>query len=145
MRKALFAPSSRRFGEVAGLLLAGSIIAPTFAAAANPCTGVAVAITDARKHEYASLVAKALNGKVKPSQVKLYSVMEGELWSAVYVSTPETDDGVLFFEGANGNKQFKDVWGGWADPSDKPELIRWAKKLGAPDTLARCFAQTVTE
>ena len=33
----------------------------------------------------------------------------------------------------------------YAPPSEKPELASWAKKLGAPQDLAKCFAETVTE
>jgi hypothetical protein len=56
-----------------------------------------------------------------------------------------SDDGVMFFQTVNGKKQFRDVWGGYADPSEKPELVSWAKKLGAPQGLADCFADAVTE
>jgi hypothetical protein len=44
-----------------------------------------------------------------------------------------------------GKKQFRDVWGGYAEPSEKPELVSWAKKLGAPQNPANCFAEAVTE
>lgn len=113
--------------------------------AADPCSGVEQKLTDANKREYAELVAKSLNAKVAPSQVKISNLLESESWSAVYASTPVSDDGVLFFQTVNGAKRFKDVWGGFADASERPELIDWAKKLGAPDNLARCFAQIVTE
>lgn len=114
------------------------------AVAAQPCAGVDTNLTDPVKREYAAMVAKAVGKGVKPSQVKLSRVMQSGNWSAVYASTPQTDDGMLFFETVDGRKQFKDVWGGWADPSERPELVAWAKKLGAPDRLAKCFARTVT-
>jgi hypothetical protein len=114
-------------------------------AAKNDCDGVKVEVTQARKQEYAPLVAAAMQSKVKPTQVKFTAIMESGNWSAAYVSTPASDDGVMFFQTANGKKQFRDVWGGYAQPSEKPELVSWAKKLGAPQDLAKCFAEVVTQ
>lgn len=114
-------------------------------AASNACDGVKVEATKARKQEYAPLVVSAMEAKIKPSQVEFTAIMESGDWSAAYISTPASDDGVMFFQVVNGKKRFRDVWGGWADPSEKPELVSWARKLGAPADLARCFAETVTE
>jgi hypothetical protein len=133
-----------RYPHMFGLTLASLAGATNYAGAANSCVDVSVEITEARKHEYAPLVVKAIGGKAKASQVKFHSVLESGPWSAVYIGTPATDDAVLFFESINGRTQFKELWGGWADPSERPELIKWAKDLGAPDKLARCFAETVT-
>jgi uncharacterized protein YecT (DUF1311 family) len=114
-------------------------------AASNACDGVKVEVTKARKEEYAPLVASATTSKVKPAQMKFFAILEGGNWSAAYVSTPVADDGMMFFQTVNGKKQFRDVWGGYAEPSEKPELLSWAMKLGAPQDLAKCFAETVTE
>jgi len=112
-------------------------------AASSACDGVDTALTDARKHEYAGLVAAAVDHKVKPSAVDISKFMESGAWSAVYASTPIADDGVVFFQAVSGRKRFKDVWGGYADPEDRPDLIKWAKALGAPENLAKCFAHAV--
>ena len=114
-------------------------------AATNVCDGIKVDVTTARKQEYAPLVAAAMDNKVKPAQVKFEAILESGNWSAASISTPVADDGMMFFQTVNRKKRFRDVWGGVADPSEKPELVSWAKKLGAPEALARCFAQTVTE
>lgn len=115
-------------------------------AANSACDGIKVEVTKARKQEYAPLVASALDNKVKPARVKFITIMENGSWSAAYVSTPVSDDdGVMFFQTVDGKKQFRDVWGGYAEPSEKPELVSWAKKLGAPQDLAECFADEVTE
>lgn len=116
----------------------------TGARAAQPCDGVDTNLSPQRKQEYAALVTKAMTAKIKPSAVKILNYMEAGSWSAVYASTPASDDGVFFFQDANNRKKFKDVWGGWADPSEKSELIEWAKKLGAPRELSACFAEVVT-
>lgn len=122
----------------------GTMLTPALAAK-SACDSVKVDITKARKAEYAALVASAMEKKIKPAQVKFSKIMESGKWGAVYVSTPESDDGVMFFQTVNGKKRFREVWGGWADPSERPELTAWAKKLGAPTALAKCFAETVTE
>lgn len=136
----------RTTAAIALVGLAGLTMASTSAfAAGNACDGVKVEVTKARKQEYAPLVAAAMDHKFKPAQVGFNSIMESGDWSAAYVSTPISDDGVMFFQATNGKKRFRDVWGGWADPSEQPELVTWARKLGAPADLARCFAETVTE
>jgi hypothetical protein len=136
----------RRSTKIVAICLTGLGIALTPAfAAKKDCDGVKVEVTNARKQEYGSLVASATNSKVKPAQVKFNTIMESGNWSAAYVSTPVSDDGVMFFQTVNGKKQFRDVWGGYAQASEKPELVSWAKKLGAPQDLAKCFAEAVTE
>ena len=136
----------RRPAEIAVIALTGLGIALTSAfAAKHDCDGVKVEVTKAREHEYAPLVASAMDNRVKSAQVEFSTIMESGNWSAAYVSTPVSDDGVMFFQTVNGKKQFRDVWGGYAEPSEKPELVSWAKKLGAPQNLAACFAETVTE
>ncbi|WP_353645196.1 hypothetical protein [Mesorhizobium sp. WSM2239] len=134
----------RRAKIVMSLAGLGIALTPAFAAK-NDCDGVKVEMTKARKQEYAPLVASAMDNKIKPAQVKFSAIMENGDWSAAYVSTPVSDDGVMFFQTVNGKKRFREVWGGWADPSEKPELVAWAKKLGAPSGLAKCFAEIVTE
>lgn len=128
---------------VIGLAGLGLTLTPAFAAN-MACDPIKVEMTKVRKQAYGSLVVSAMNNKIKPAQVKFSTIMESGNWSAVYVSTPISDDGMMFFQTVNGKKQFRDVWGGYAEPSEKPELIAWAKKLGAPEILARCFAETVT-
>ena len=136
----------RRPAKLVMISLAGLGITLTSAfAAKHDCGGVKVDVTTARKQEYAALVVSAMENKFKPSRAKFITIMESGNWSAAYVSTPVSDDGVMFFQTVNGKKQFRDVWGGYAEPSEKPELVSWAKKLGAPQNLAACFAETVTE
>ena len=116
----------------------GSGTAPAFAAD-HACDGVKVEATKARKQEYAHLVVSAMDNKFKPARAKFITIMESGDWSAAYVSTPVSDDGVMFFQTVNGRKQFRNVWGGYAEPSEKPQLVSWAKKLGAPQDLAKCL------
>ncbi|MER8771387.1 hypothetical protein NKH63_21970 [Mesorhizobium sp. M0960] len=112
-----------RCAKIVMIGLMGLGMTLTFAFAANgACDGVKVDVTKARKQEYAPLVASALDNKVKPARVKFITIMENGNWSAAYVSTPVSDDGVMFFQTVDGKKQFRDVWGGYADPS---ENLNW--------------------
>ncbi|WP_175769807.1 hypothetical protein [Burkholderia cenocepacia] len=104
------------------------------------CDGVDTALTDARRVEYAALVAKALAPTVRAGQVEIRHVFQDGTWSAVEAATPVSDIGVFFFDASGGAKRFKDVWGGLADASERPQLVGWASKLGVPARLAQCFA-----
>lgn len=127
------------------VVLLVALLAPSAAATSTaPCTGVDTSLTEDRKQQYAQLVAAAVGKGVEPEQVVISKYMQSGIWSAVYASTPETDDGVLFFEATGGQPRFKDVWGGMADASAMPRLIAWATNIGAPEALAQCFAETVT-
>ncbi|WP_048648845.1 hypothetical protein [Nitratireductor soli] len=116
-------------------------------AGASPlkCDGVDTQLTKERRAEYTGLVAQALEMKPKVANVEIDKFMQSGAWSAVYASTAVSDDGVLFFETVGGKKQFKDVWGGIADPSERKELIDWAKDLGSPENLAKCFAHMIVD
>ncbi len=114
------------------------------ARAEPPCTGVAADLSAAQKADYATLVAEVVGHGVKPSEIVLYRYLRSGDWSAVHAGTPRTDPGVLFFQEVDGHKRFKEAWGGWASPSDQPALAKWARRLGAPTDLARCFAYVVT-
>lgn len=114
------------------------------ALAGERCEGVDQTLTAALKQEYARLVAADIRGKVKPSDIKVLAFMREAPWSVAYVSTPVSDDGYFFFKEEQGAKRAKDVWGGMAEASERPELIQWATKLGAPEKLARCFALHAT-
>ena len=138
----------------AAQLIASALVAAIFsgsgASAVSPkspqraCNGVDTSLFAARKQEYAELVVKAITVKIKASSVTIHDFMADDAWSAVYASTPVSEDGVFFFQNVGHQKQFKDVWGGWAEPSDTPDLIKWARNLGAPASLAACFAAVVT-
>lgn len=108
------------------------------------CDGVDTSLSLSRKQNYAALMAGAVTTTVKPSEVKIHNFIGDGAWSAVYASTPVAEDGFFFFEDIAGRPQFKEVWGGWADRSEKPQLIEWARKLGVPKSLAACFADVVT-
>jgi hypothetical protein len=106
------------------------------------CAGVDTRLSPSRAQEFTGPVAAAAGERVKPSQVKIVKFLTSGSWSAVYASTPAADDGYFFFQQVDGKKQFRDVWGGMAQPSERPDLIAWAKKIGAPESLAACFADT---
>ncbi|WMT91964.1 hypothetical protein [Pelagibacterium sp. H642] len=109
--------------------------------AQESCVSLDTALTAVRAQEYAPLISQAAEGST-PEQVEFLSFMESGSWSAVYAATPVADPGYFFFEDVEGEKQFKDVWGGVATRSERPELVAWAEELGAPSDLAACFAES---
>ena len=126
--------------QLAAALVVGLLSLPAAPARAAPCPGVDQSLTAARKQEYARLVADDLRGDVQPRRIKVLAFMGQAPWSVAYVSTPVSDNGYFFFEETRRAKRFKDVWGGMAEPSERPQIAAWARKLGAPKQLAQCFA-----
>ncbi|MCJ8151777.1 hypothetical protein [Shinella sedimenti] len=114
-----------------------------FATAADPCAGVDRSLTKQNKAEYAMLIAKSLDRKVKPASVEIDAALRYETWAVIYASTPVGDPGYFFFDSSSGAPVFKDVWGGMADDGDGPVLIKWARKLGANKEIASCFSHVV--
>lgn len=113
----------------------------------DACLGVDTELTDQRGAEYTNLIVGTFSEDLDPSErfqssdVEIYSFLESETWSAVYAAIPTADIAMFFFEQVDGERQFKDVWGGMAEPSERPDLIKWAENLGAPQALATCFAE----
>ncbi|MBN9045712.1 MAG: hypothetical protein J0H18_08600 [Rhizobiales bacterium] len=122
-------------------LFALLIAKPSFAA--DPCAGVDRTLTSELRKEYAVLISRSLEVKVKPSKVDIDSIMQAGTWTVVYASTPVADPGYFFFDSSSGKPVFKDVWGGVANKGEAPEIAKWARKLGANKTIASCFANTV--
>lgn len=135
-----------------GFVFQGSTALAGVAYADEPCTSVTIDLTAEREQDYAGLIAKSISAlldpseePLRPSDVDIYNILEIGNWSAVYGDMPTADTAMFFFEEVNGEKQFKDVWGGRADPSDRAELVAWAEALGAPDELATCFTQVIID
>ncbi|WCK79854.1 hypothetical protein [Agrobacterium fabrum] len=113
------------------------------AAAADPCAHVDQSLTKQNKAEYATLVAKSLDKKVKPASIEIDAALRSGTWTVIHASTPIADPGYFFFDSSSGAPVFKDVWGGMADDGDGPVLIKWARKLGANKEIASCFSHVV--
>lgn len=125
------------------LLVACPAVAAPAARHQAACQGVDQRLTSRRKAEYSRLVSAALGEKLRASDVEVLRFIGLGNWSAVYVSTPVTEDGMLFFQTVNGRKVFRDVWGGMVGPDDRSPVAAWARRLGAPERLARCFSVLV--
>lgn len=93
-------------------------------------------LTKQIKTEYAAHIAESLHKKVKPASVEVDAVLRSGTWTVVYASIPVADPGYFFFESSSGAPVFKDVWGGFADDDDGPDLIKWARELGANKEIA---------
>ena len=130
-------------GYTFGAVLFGVLGLSQHAIAANPCAGVEQSLTKQNKADYASLIAKSLDKKVKPANVEIDAALHSGTWTVIYASTPIADPGYFFFDSSSGTPVFKDVWGGIADDGDGPILIKWARDLGANKEIASCFSHVV--
>jgi hypothetical protein len=123
-----------------GLAVLSILLATGVAVAQDACANIEQPMTDALKQEYATLAAAALADGETPDQIEVDTVLQSGGWSVAYVTPAEVEPGYMFFEEADGKKQFKDVWGGFATVSEQPETAKWAEALGAPADLSACFA-----
>ncbi|MEN5247108.1 MULTISPECIES: hypothetical protein [Brucella/Ochrobactrum group] len=129
----------------ATLLLAVAMALPAGSAfAKSACDGVTTTLTRQVKSDYRSLIARSLGKKVKPASVNIESFMQYGNWSVVYADVPVADPGYFFFDLSGKSPELKDVWGGMAERSEMPDLVKWAEKLGANKEIAACFADRAT-
>nr|WP_313618879.1 hypothetical protein [Brucella anthropi] len=127
------------------LLLAVAMAFPAGSAfAKSPCDSVTTTLTKQQKTDYRSLIAQSLSKKVKPASVSIESFMQYGNWSVVYADVPVADPGYFFFDLSDKLPKLKDIWGGMAERSEMPDLIKWAEKLGADKQIAACFADRAT-
>lgn len=133
-----------RIGRLARQICAALALACWAAGAyAAICDGILLESGAARQKEYAALVARNVDGRVKPSMVKIERLLREAGWSAAFAQVPGHENGIFFFEEIDGKKTFKQVWSGTAEHWESPFLMRWAVNLGAPERLAGCFASLV--
>jgi hypothetical protein len=127
---------------VASILL----IAISRAWASSPCDGVDRSLTAARQHQYAALIVKTVRRPHIPSDITVTRFMQSGPWSVAWGESKDFEPGVFFFHRTDDGLRFAHVWGGWAVPDDRPQLIKWVHSLGenVPNDLADCFAETVT-
>ena len=137
--------TTRFLGSIGAIsLLAGIIFYPQHSAiAADYCKGVDTKLTTQRKSDYAMLVARSLDQNVKPSQINIKDFMQSGTWTVVFAEVSLADPGYFFFDSSSGTPVFKEVWDGIAGKDEIPEITKWARELGANNTIASCFAQTV--
>ena len=131
--------------SILGLMLSALLTSAHAASAKSACDGVTTTISTQQKADYAALIAKSFGKKVKPASVKINSFMQYDKWSIVYADVPVADPGYFFFDISPNVPKFKDVWGGIADESEMPEIVKWAKGIGANEKIAECFARTVAD
>jgi hypothetical protein len=108
---------------------------------AAPCDRVDRQLTAARQQQYASLVARSIRTPHIPQDIHVAQLMQSGPWSAAWGESKDFEPGVFFFRQATTGPRFVDVWGGWAVPEDRPQLIKWVHALGkdVPDDLPVCL------
>lgn len=122
------------------------LIASFPAFAATPCAKVSTALAPAQRKMYARSIASNLTTRQPPSQIKIDKAITLENWTAVWATPKDMEEGIFFYSQEKNGLTFHDVWGGYATPADKPDIVQWVKKLSpsVPNNFAECFAETVT-
>jgi hypothetical protein len=116
------------------------------AVAANPCAGESTNLFASEKKMYARSISSNLTKWEPPAQIKIAKKISLKNWTAVWATPKNTEQGIFFYSQEKSGLTFHDVWGGFALPSDKPDIVRWVKKLSSsvPDNFAECAAETIT-
>jgi hypothetical protein len=122
------------------------LIASFSAFATTPCAKVSTTLTPAQRKMYARSISSKLTKWRPPAQIKIDKALTLENWTAVWATRQNAEQGIFFYSQEKSGLTFHDVWGGYATPSDKPNIVQWVKKLSSsvPDDFAECFAETVT-
>ncbi len=116
------------------------------AVAATPCAGASTTLSAAEKKMYARSIASNLTKWEPPAQIKIDKAISLKNWAAVWATPKNAEQGIFFYSQGKSGLTFHDVWGGFALPSDKPDVVRWVKKLSSsvPDDFAECAAEIIT-
>ncbi len=122
------------------------LMASFSAFAAAPCAKVSTTLTPVQRKMYARSISSNLTKWQSPAQIKIDKALTLENWTAVWATPQNAEQGIFFYSQEKSGLTFHDVWGGYATPSDKPNIVQWVKKLSpsAPDGFAECFAEIVT-
>jgi hypothetical protein len=113
--------------------------------AAGPCAGKVTTPTTTQRKMYARSISSNLKGQ-SPSTIKIDKTLTIDNWTAIWASPKDMEQGVFVYSQEKTGLTFHDVWGGYATPSEKPEIVRWVKHLSTsvPDDFANCFAAAIT-
>jgi CheY-like chemotaxis protein len=114
--------------------------------AAGPCAGKVTTPTPAQRTMYARSISSNFSKQQSPSTVEIEKILTLHNWTAIWASPKDMEQGVFIYSQEKTGLSFHDVWGGYATPSEKPEVLRWIKKLSSsvPDDFANCLADTIT-
>jgi CheY-like chemotaxis protein len=113
--------------------------------AAGPCASKVTTLTTTQRKMYARSISSNLKGQ-SPSTIKVDKALTIGNWTAIWASPKEMEQGIFIYSQEKTGLSFHDVWGGYATPSEKPEIVRWVKQLSTsvPDDFANCLAATIT-
>ena len=109
----------------------------------SPCDGVDRSLTESRKAELASAIAK----QEKLKTVDVFQSFKIEGWFIIYVNTYISDEPYLFYSSNPvTDKRPVTAWSGAATIFETTDIERWVLQNapGIPPRLASCFAWHVT-
>ena len=137
--------SARKPHYLKSLIVMALSLISISAFAAGPCADKVTTLTGPQRVMYARSISSNLKGQ-SPSTIKIGKALTIGNWTAVWAAPKDMEQGVFFYSQEKTGLTFHDVWGGYATPSENPEIARWVKQLSTsvPDDFAKCFAETVT-
>ena len=121
------------------LLLIAALLAASPAYAAT-CPTLLAKATPATRAADAALIRKLAHQNVRASGIG--DVLSDGKWRVIWATPENAENGVYFFRRGAKGWRYVDVWGGVVAPGEKPGVLQWARKLGTPPAIARCFADT---
>lgn len=121
------------------MILIAALLAASPAHAAM-CPALLTKATPATRAADAALIRKLAHQNVRASGIG--EVLSDGKWRVIWATPENAENGVYFFRRGAKAWRYVDVWGGVVAPGEKPGVLSWARKLGAPPAIARCFADT---
>lgn len=114
--------------------------------AADPCAKASTTLPAVERKMYARSISSNLTKWTPPAQIKIDKGLTLAGWTAVWASPKDLEQGIFFYSQEKSGLVFHDVWGGYATPEDKPNIMQWVKKLSpsVPTDFAECIANTIT-
>jgi len=109
------------------LVIMAFLMISVSAFAAGPCANKVKDLITAERKMYARSISSNLSKWQPPSAVKIDKALTIGNWTAIWASPKDLEQGVFIYSQEKTGLSFHDVWGGYATPSEKPEIVRWIK------------------
>ncbi len=119
------------------ILIAAALLAAA-PAEANSCTGLESRATPLSRKADAALIRQLARQGVRASGIG-QAITDGK-WRVIWATPQEAENGIFFFQRQAKGWRLKGTWGGVVAPGEQADVRSWARNIGAPPRIARCFA-----
>ena len=114
--------------------------------ASESCSNGSRTLTSPERKMYARSIASNLSKFRSPADITVQKALAVANWTVVWATPTGAEQGMFFFSQEKTGLVYHDVWGGYATPSERANVMRWVMQLSpsVPREIARCFADAVT-